>query len=164
MNPGILSCPVCLTLFQPTRPWQRFCCPACRLKALKGEHEPTEVTETPCYYCGELATTVDHVPPLSARPNILAFGLAGRYPFTEVPACRDCNCCGLNDRALWTLASRRRFVKQWLRRRYRKYLRIPEWDESEIGRLGPAMQRYVLHGLAMKEQIERRLAWGIPPN
>jgi hypothetical protein len=42
-------------------------------------------------------------------------------------------------------------------RRYRKYLELPEWTPEDILELGDNMQREVVHGLAIKRSIERRL-------
>jgi hypothetical protein len=105
-----------------------------------------------------VADSVDHVPPRAARPQIIALGLASRYPFQEVPACRECN-SALGYAGPWHLAQRKVWIKRWLRRRYAKYLRIPMWTDSELGRLGPQFQQFVIAGLARKAEVEHRLRW-----
>lgn len=112
----------------------------------------------PCYYCGLVANTIDHVPPLVARPHIAALGLKGRYPFVTVPACHECN-SGLGARALWTIPARKRWVKQWLTKRYRKYLNLPAWDDGELSRLGLNLRGHVLAGLEKQRVIRERLRW-----
>jgi hypothetical protein len=120
------------------------------------EYVRRSAVEGQCFYCGVVADTEDHVPPRTVRPILLAEGLADRYPFIEVPCCRECNSV-LGARCVWTLPERKRFIKKALRRRYRKWLAVPDWSESEIGRLGPMLQRAVLHGLAMRDLTLERL-------
>lgn len=113
---------------------------------------------TPCHYCGIVADSVDHVPPSVARPHIIAFGLLGYYRFTTVPACRECN-SALNHLAPWTLGARKEWVKRWLRQRYAKYLRIPDWQEEEIKKKGPTLQRYIRDGLEIRNLTRKRIQW-----
>ena len=77
----------------------------------------------------------------------------------EVRACRECNSAILGARGLWTVASRKRFVKKALARKYKKVLNMPQWDDAEIGRLGPVLQRHVLHGLALQAWVQARIAF-----
>ena len=104
------------------------------------------------------ADTVDHVPPISVRGFLFERGFAKRYPFLEVRSCHECNCI-LGARALWTPERRKEFIKKALRKRYKKYLTIPEWTDADIGRLGPGLQVMVLHGLAMLALTKERLKW-----
>lgn len=112
----------------------------------------------PCVYCGAAGTTVDHVPPQSARSRILEFGLVARYPFQEVRACGECNSV-LGARGLWTLTERRRFIKQALRRRYADVLRIPDWTDTELAQLSNGLRGYVLSGLYVREFVRERVAY-----
>ncbi len=100
------SCLVCFTKFRPRRTWQRFCSPACR-----GDNRNTERSaEYTCVYCGLIANTVDHIPPISVRPTLVDLGLAGRYQFLEVRACQQCN-SALGARSLWTVKQRKAWIK-----------------------------------------------------
>ena len=96
------------------------------------------------------------MPPRSVRQFILDSGLAVRYPFVEVRCCQECN-SALGDRPLWTLTQRKEFVRQWLKRRYKKYLNIPEWTDSQLAHVEGDMRDHVLHGLAVQELIRKRL-------
>lgn len=111
-----------------------------------------------CAYCGLVGDTIDHVPPRSVRLTLLNLGLAARYPFVQVRACRQCN-SALGDRPLWTVRQRRAWLKRWLRRRYRRHLRMPDWSDHELNQLSPALRREVVRGLALRELTRRRLAW-----
>lgn len=107
---------------------------------------------TPCTYCGDIAATRDHVPPVSVA---LRLGL----PMKIVPACHECNVL-LGNRPPWySVLARRRTIGVRLRHRYAKALRIPKWREEEIGTLGPELQRVVREGLAAQRRARARLAW-----
>ena len=114
--------------------------------------------QAPCVYCGLVADTIDHVPPSSIRPSLIAAGLARRYPFVEVPACRECNVLLGASHGL-TVPERKRYLKRRLRSRYAKYLRVPDWNDYELGHLGPNLQRYIAAGLEKRRVAEDRLRW-----
>lgn len=89
---------------------------------------------------------------------ILAHGYEKRFPFEEVQCCGECNTL-LGARPLWTVALRKRFIKGALRRRYRKYLNMPEWTDGELGRLTGHLQSYIMGSVIMREIVQARLAW-----
>ncbi len=146
------SCLFCFTRFKPVRHWQRFCSTTCREKARSSER----MAEYSCEYCGLVGDSVDHVPPTSVRPTLLELGIAARYPFVEVRSCRECN-CGLGHLPLWTVKQRKEYIKKWLRRRYKKYLAIPDWTDSELGTLAQDLRDHTLHGLAVRDLTKARL-------
>jgi hypothetical protein len=96
------------------------------------------------------------------REKLEAAGLGARYPYYQVWACKECN-CGLGARPLWTLRQRKRFIATWLAKRYDRYLRAPDWSDSQLKELGPGLQRYVIHSQAMKEIVRERIAFAERP-
>lgn len=118
----------------------------------------SELWLTPCIYCGNIADSVDHVPPISARDGIMALRLTRPPRFIEVPSCRECN-SALGNRALWTVTERKAWIKAWVRKRSRKYLVIPEWDKEDLGALGPNARMFVNAGLEKQRIVRQRLAW-----
>lgn len=112
----------------------------------------------PCSYCGVIANSIDHVPPISARERIVDLGLQSRYPFFEVPACRECNST-LGARGLWLLSERRAYIKKRLHQRYASILRIPDWSDNELAQMSKNMQGYVTNGLIVRDFIRQRLAF-----
>lgn len=107
------ECRLCGKLFT-YRSNKIFCSDICRAKSWRmPSTDPVEA----CYYCGVPADTIDHVPPRAARPAIIQTGLTSRYPFVEIPSCRECNCL-LGARPLWLVKQRKKFVKGALKRRY----------------------------------------------
>jgi hypothetical protein len=115
----------------------------------------------PCVYCGVAANSIDHVPPQSARPRLLELGLERKYPFFEVEACRECN-SALGARGLWTLVARRDYIKKFLRRRYRGFLNIPDWTDTELAQLSPMMLEYTLNGIAIRDFTRDRISYAEP--
>lgn len=142
----IRGCVRCFKSFRPTRSWQRFCGPSCRKLATVEELK----TEYTCEYCGLVADTVDHVPPVSIRPVLVGLGLDSMYPFVVVRACRQCNST-LGDRALWTVEQRRDYIKSWLQRRYKKYLNLPDWTDAELNALEYSLRTTTIHRLNVKK-------------
>lgn len=115
----------------------------------------TETDLTPCVYCGEIATTVDHVPPQTCRDR---FEQCGRvYAPDLVPACRECNSMLRTDG--WTIMERKRLIKEKIRKRYAKYLAIPPWSEEELRDLGPFARAQIVRGLNVQRHARARLAW-----
>lgn len=149
-----VPCQNCRMVFQPQRAWQIFCTPGCRRSA----HFDDRIIEHACAYCGMIANTVDHVPPTSVRPTIIELRLVHRYPFTEVQCCSECNSL-LGRRPLWTVVQRREFIHARLRRRYKKYLALPDWSEMELLALESTLRGSIEHGLAVKSVVLNRLAW-----
>lgn len=109
-----------------------------------------------CYYCGQVAETVDHVPPKTLRDRMTSEGIA--FKAVEVAACKECN-SALGPRPLLTLPARKDFVKAWIRRRYRRYLAIAHWPDDDLAELGPNLSGYVRASIVKRAIIKDRLAW-----
>ena len=147
------ACLVCARMFSPTRTWHMFCSSSCRFDSHRNEAQQ----EYACVYCGLGGDSVDHVPPSSVRPSLIALGIASRYPFVEVRCCRECNSL-LGNRAYWTVPQRKHYIKAQLKRRYLKFLRIPDWTELELARLSLTLRDHTLHGLAVRDITRQRIA------
>lgn len=131
---------------------RRFCSQSCKAAAWRAGY-----LLRPCHYCGSPADTTDHVPPRHARAQLIAVGLADRFPFFEVDCCRECN--GLLGARLWTIRARRRYIKWTLRRRYARLLLTPDWSDLELVKLGPTLRSAVLAGVIGARIIRARLAY-----
>ena len=111
-----------------------------------------------CYYCGVPAESIDHVPPRSARPTIIALNLEKKYPFVEVHACLECNSI-LGARALWRLKERKDFIKKALKKKYRKHLQTAVFTDAELSEYGYNLKTYLVSGEIMRRIVRQRLAW-----
>lgn len=112
-----------------------------------------------CFYCGDPAETVDHVPPLSyvaqwGSDLLITSGIS----FLLVESCGECNGL-LSNGPESTILDRADLVKEKLAKRYKKLLRLPEWSQDEIEALGPSMRKYVGDPNMALKRIKRRLAW-----
>lgn len=142
-----LSCPFCHKSFTTRNTRQRFCSDLCRTRMWRE-------TPDPCYYCGVPADTIDHVPPRAYRDVAMDLG----YKQHLVKACRECNNI-LQARALWTPAKRKKFIKRYLRRKYKKYLEQPGWHHEDMEELGPNLQSIIKQSQSIKTVILQRLRW-----
>jgi hypothetical protein len=117
---------------------------------------------TPCYYCGLPATGKDHAVPraliktLADDPDALRHIMWSRRE--TVPSCKECN-CPLGASVQDTLEERKAFLREKLRRRYCKFLAIPDWTEAELTEMRGGLRRYVVFGLEKKAVVMRRLRW-----
>lgn len=111
----------------------------------------------PCTYCGQPSDTYDHVPPLH-----LVERMSEREKINNIlkkfPACRECNSC-LGGLILNTLKERRRRVKQYLRKKYYKFLKMPKWDEDELQELEPKMAEDIRRASRFAEFIKQRVGF-----
>ncbi len=127
--------------------------------------DPGDLALEPCVYCGEVATTKDHVVPrafyasvadtLDARNKVL------RNVGVTVPACFECNCNLLGDVPVLTVLGRRQVVKRALKRKYRKLLSSPDWTDAEIAQLkdGGILRQSVINAQEKKRIVRRRIEW-----
>jgi hypothetical protein len=122
--------------------------------------DPTFVELSRCEYCGEIATTIDHLPPKVVRNRLMALGRFEQYlPFFRlIPACHECN-VALGARVPFSFKGRKRYIKYWLKRRYGKYLRLPNWSDDDIAELGFDLKSSVRKALTIKRHAEARLSW-----
>ena len=113
----------------------------------------------PCYYCGNPATTHDHVYPLVALYALYGVeDLPPTHLLVIVPCCQECNAL-LHSSVFPTMAARKRYLKRRLRQRYKRLLALPSWHPQELLTLGPGLRAYVEIGLAQQENLHQRLSW-----
>lgn len=112
----------------------------------------------PCIYCGLPATGWDHVPPLHYVERLTELETLDET-LRKYPACTECNCF-LNGALLHSLASRREYVKERIRRKYRSHAEMPAWAEDEIAELSTHdAQRYIRAHERFAKMIKERLGW-----
>jgi len=155
-TPATKVCRVCHDTFVPDETWRHasVCGHTCRLKLW--QTPASYILESDCVYCGDIATTSDHVPPTVARGSILERGEQDLYPFFEVPACRNCNCAILNRKPAWTLTERFKLVRDYLKRNTHW---MPDWTPQEIAEVRGNLRKSVVQGLKKRDKQAARLAW-----
>jgi hypothetical protein len=109
-----------------------------------------------CFYCGQPAATIDHVPPRSVRRLMRSDPKAfGKYSFHEVDCCTECNC--LLGKKFWTLVERKAYIAKTLPRRYAYFLKFPDWSDEEIK--GHPFERDIKLSLEIRRITKLRMKW-----
>jgi hypothetical protein len=100
-----------------------------------------------CIYCGEAANSDEHFPPASysSRGYIL-------------PSCVECNsfagiACPTDFEA------RAQFVKNKLKKKYKRHLRSPDWSNDEMSEIGFNLKTGVKVWQKQREIARDRVAW-----
>lgn len=150
----IVPCLWCSREIRNPRKNRLYCSDTCRIR---GWSSGLGKTSKPCFYCGVPATGIDHLPPRSVRPTLIAQGIK-RWPFEEIDSCQECNSISA-ARPPWDKEGRKRKIKKLLAKRYRKFLRIPEWSDAEISRMGDRMKDFIIAGRIIAELCKKRLKW-----
>jgi hypothetical protein len=103
-----------------------------------------------CFYCGEMATVVDHVPPFVD------------YSFFNcgflIPSCRECNSY-LSDIYFETIEERVKYIKNKLNTKYRHILDTPNWEEEELKNMGENFCREIKGMLKLKQITKERIKY-----
>lgn len=100
-----------------------------------------------CIYCGDRATSRDHVPPRCETPGVTA----------TYPACSDCNSGILGGRPLMTVEARRAYVAGALRGRLARHPGA-RWSRDELAELGPSLRTSVEQYLTDYHRLVTRAA------
>lgn len=112
----------------------------------------------PCTYCGQVSDTLDHVPPLNMVYIKAEVGLECEGPFVKVPACSECNML-LGKVHKVSIKERRAHIKDAIKKKYKRFLKIPNWDEDELEDVDPAFARDIRASVHFANHVRARLRW-----
>ena len=103
-----------------------------------------------CFYCGDPAEGLDHVPPLSLLDGMpYEQRKRSRIPAVTVACCSECN-SALSSRKLVTVDERLDFLESFYDAKFKKQSAM--WSQEEIDELGPSLQASVR---ARQEKLQR---------
>ena|SRR3990167_265075 len=112
-----------------------------------------------CWYCGEIAETIDHSPAIDV---VLAFGqlnlISSGIELLLIPSCKECNCL-LGSVMLFYPESRGFWLHEKLAKRYEKILNGGTFDEVDLSEFGPNLKKYLRTQTNVKIWVERRLSF-----
>lgn len=108
---------------------------------VKGERD-CETKMQLCVYCGQDASVLDYVPPLSKVDEYRSLGLT-REIFIKVPICNLCK-PHLKDVFQDSFKERYDYLKSKLLKNYNIAISKTNWDDEEIEELGPNLRSHVL--------------------
>ena len=112
----------------------------------------------PCTYCGQASDHMDHIPPLLSVYQMSATGAECEGPYVKVPACSECNNY-LNAKPVISIKKRRSMAKDHIRKKYKHFLRIPNWDEDELEEMDPSFANEIRSSVKLANHVRARLAW-----
>lgn len=110
-----------------------------------------------CVYCGMPARGHDHFVPKSVVAVMLSVGLevSGRV---LVPCCHECNTLARNN-VFATIAHKRKYIGDKLRKKYARVLSSPTWTREEMQEVSWSLQTTIIAGEVLREILHRRLRW-----
>lgn len=100
-----------------------------------------------CIYCGMGDESWEHWPPRS-------FTHRGML----LPCCLECNCMA-GARSPINFRDRVKIVKDGIRTKYKKALKMPNWDDEELEEMSYSMRCDIQKWKTIKEKVNYRLAW-----
>ena len=107
-----------------------------------------------CFYCGKPAEEIDHVIPKKHLKNIKI----DKRRILLIQSCSECNRL-LHDSYQNSLEERKQELKNRLKRKYKKFLEMPNWTQEEINELGPVLKQNILIAQEYKKITNERLKW-----
>ena len=120
---------------------------------------------TQCLYCGEPASSSDHVFPLSLCERVElddpSTRRALRRGLVIVPSCAECNSIA-RDEAFISILEKRAHIQKRLAQKYRRDIKACEWTHDEIKELGPSLRSHILSDIASSYRAQRRVSWPNP--
>ena len=120
--------------------------------AIKASYVHPDYPATDCVYCGELATTKDHLLPRSYT------GEAERLLIPTVPACIECNST-LNDIFMPDVIERREYLKNKYRKKYKNLLKIIWYSDEDLMEFGPQLRTVLMDLMQGHITLMGRLSW-----
>jgi len=118
------------------------------------QHDPSNPFT--CFYCGEPASTIDHVPPISRVDDYRAFKLRHEF-YLKVPCCKECNST-LQDSLQMHIIDRTIKAHELLERRYKKHLKCKAWTKEalEYAQFTGKLRKYILASEELRKHTTSR--------
>lgn len=133
------KCLTCGDEFVTNHTRRIYCSTKCRLRDFR-ENKLT------CYYCGDLATSRDHIFPQKYGD--------GKGDF--VNACTECNVT-LQAIAPESHYNRIKILAERLTKKYQLETFIPKWSESELEEMGYSLRTAIQHHMTKRDRARERV-------
>ena len=111
-----------------------------------------------CFYCGESATSIDHVIPHSMLTVEKRTNGASGSPGLKTMACAECNSV-LSNLFFPTLSERCYYLNGRIRRRYSNLLHLETWQDWEMKEIKGGLRDYVRMKQAERTFAVNRASW-----
>lgn len=118
---------------------------------------PGHWRESSCVYCGNVAQTKDHIPPLAWMEALgPSYFDERRLLIVWVPSCKECN-TALRDNKLFSIKERTGYLIDYYMKRYNRLATVPVWTQEQINELRGRLKQAVEHFTIYQIGIDRRL-------
>lgn len=116
----------------------------------------------PCIYCGTPSIDKEHVVPISwinELKELKFMGIDVDVPEEIiVPSCHECNLFA-SGTIFKSIKEKKRYIKEKLYKRYKKFLNSPEWTEQEIMELDGRLRQHVFITNEIIKIVRKRLKY-----
>lgn len=113
-----------------------------------------------CCYCGDIATCLDHVVPVSysqkSGTRINDLTSEEKIKKLTVGCCTECNSL-LSNHMFDSIASRAEYLSDQVAKRHKKLLKSPAWTDEELEELEGSLKVRVMAKQKLKELTIERL-------
>lgn len=107
-----------------------------------------------CFYCGDIAQTIDHCPPISfCSVADIAWFKKNKIKFYKVQCCMSCN-TRLSNRKLFRLQDRTEYITRRLEIEAEKFV---IWSKEEVKEMSPMFQKMIKGKQAMHNALMARI-------
>lgn len=136
------DCLYCAKRFEARMERRLFCSDVCRVRYNR--------ENTNCFYCGDMADTLDHILPVSTRRS-----RKRKFGEEVVYCCKDCN-SRLGASFPYDLEERVNFLAEKLFKDFDLGKPIPEWTDEEFEEMGHALRSAVEGKIKTRQWAEGR--------
>ena len=130
----------------------------CEFSKFVSEDSGDEDEAVCCCYCGERATSTDHLVPYSWFTKTLGASLGHDLWTWTVPACQECNSIA-SDQMFPSPVAKRNYIQQRLRARYSHIFMEDGWTGEELEELDGRLKQYVRAMQASSETVRARVRY-----
>lgn len=109
-----------------------------------------------CVYCGEIAESLDHVPPVSSYSLRRMACLLYRTNYRAVPACSHCNAV-LSNFGIYTINGRAKYLLETFSKRYQKLFQQGIFTEAELRDMGRCLRDKAMASMGKHATIIDRM-------
>ena len=136
------SCRQCGARFRATTIRRLFCSDTCKTRH-------NRETRLLCFYCGELANSIDHITPHS---TLYSSDQARKYKnWDTVNCCIQCNTL-IGDAYPYDFIARIKYLMGRIKEKHQLDKIVPEWADEELAELGYSLKQAIV-GKMRRRQV-----------